>query len=143
MYRIDSPGFPRMDPKSGYSSMFNRDEARSLAVSAVTSDIYLAERFVVLPPPPPRYSFNKQPRKAKGYTRVQIIERSLALSRSFTVLCVVKTSLGHGHASVFPPSKAVYLWPNDDDSRNEMVPYSGIPLEAPLSTPSPSLLFHH
>lgn len=64
--------------------MFNRDEARSLAVSADGNERYLSREIRRPPlPPPPRYSFNKQ---ARGYTRVQIIEHSLALSRT-TVLC--------------------------------------------------------
>lgn len=63
--------------------MFNLDEARSLAVSADGNERYLSREIRRPPSPPPRYSFNKQ---AKGYTRVQIIEHSLALSRT-TVLC--------------------------------------------------------
>lgn len=101
----------------------------------VTSDIYL-ERFVVLLL---LLLLDIRLTSKQGVTR-EYKSSSTPSPSLVPRFCVVKMSLEHGHASVFPPSKAVYLWTTN--SRNEMVPYSGRRHFLALSSPIESEQFY-
>ena len=124
----------------GSSSMFNRDEARSLAISADGNERYLSREIRPPPPlpPPPRYSFNKQPR---GVTR-EYKSSSALLPRplSYHGFVSLKRPSSTGTRAYFHRPKPYIFGRTTTNSRNEMVPYSGIPLSRRHFLPSPLLL---